>query len=315
MTIHDAQALPEVSTGATTVDAHPSRPKRKSWTRRLARELLLLTGLTFVGFFAALYSLQASVIFPGAASQGRAEAVARPGPGEELVRLPSDGGEVVALFSPAQSADGRPLADAASRPALVFFYGNAMCLAYSTVELERFRRLGLNVVIPDYLGYGMSGGKPSEIGCRQTARACYDFLKARGFPPDRIIAGGWSLGGAVAIDLASREEVAGLFAFSTFTSVQGMSRTFFPIAPPAGFFKDKFDSLSKIGSIRCPILLGHGRRDALVPFSMFEELSKAAKEPPATFVLDNAEHNDFLDSGGRKMDRAILDLVAKAAGG
>lgn len=278
---------------------------------RATRRFLLMAGLTFVGFFASLYALQGSMIFPGSSTQGRPESVVRAGPDEELLRLPSPGGEVVALFAPAQSPAGAPLADAANRPALVFFYGNAMCLAYSVAEIDRFRRLGINVIVPDYLGYGMSGGKASEVGCRQAAEACYAFLKQRKFPADRVFVGGWSLGGAVAIDLASREEVGGLFAFSTFTSTRDMARTFFPIAPPAGFFKDKFESLDKIAAIKCPILLGHGRRDPLVPFVMFERLSAACSKPPARLVLDRAEHNDFLDLGGRALDRAVAELVSQ----
>ncbi|MDG3003360.1 alpha/beta hydrolase [Paludisphaera mucosa] len=291
--------------------ASPPAPTTVVRLFRLAKRFLLLTGLILLGFFAALYAFQASLIFPGSSSQGKPESVVRAGVGEELVKLPTPGGQVVALFSPAQDPDGMPLADAASRPALVFFYGNAMCLAYSSLELDRFRRLGLNVIIPDYLGYGMSGGKPSEVGCRQTAEACYEFLRSRGFPAERIVVGGWSLGGAVAIDLASRRTVGGLFAFSTFTSVRGMSRTFFPLPPPAFLFIDKFDSLSKIPKLTCPILLGHGRRDPLVPFRMFERLAAAAKSPPARLVIDQAEHNDFLDLAGRRMDQAILDLAAK----
>lgn len=280
--------------------------------RRVARRFLFIVGLTLVGFFAALYAVQANMIFPGSSTQGRPEAVVQAGPGEELIKLPTPGGEVVALFGAAQSADGRPLPDAASRPAVVFFYGNAMCLAYSSVEFDRFRRLGLNVVIPDYLGYGMSGGKPSEVGCRETAEACYDFLRSRKFSANRILVGGWSLGGAVAIDLASRKEVAGLFAFSTFTSTLDMARTMFPLAPPAFLFKHKFESLAKIQTLKCPILLGHGRRDRLVPFAMFERLVAACPEPPATLILDRADHNDYLDMGGAKLDRAILDLAGKA---
>lgn len=252
------------------------------------------------------------MIFPGSATQGRPEAVVRAAAGEELVRLATPGGEVVALFGAAQSADGRPLADAVSRPALIFFYGNAMCLAYSQPEFDRFRRLGLNVIIPDYLGYGMSGGKPSEVGCRETAEACHAFLRSRKFPAGRILVGGWSLGGAVAIDLASREDVAGVFAFSTFTSTLDMAKTIFPLAPPSFLFKHKFESLAKIKSVKQPILLGHGRRDSLVPFAMFERLVAACPEPPALLILDRAEHNDFLDMGGAKLDGAIRDLAAKA---
>ena len=51
-----------------------------------------------------------------------------------------------------------------------------MCLSYAESRFDRFRRLGLNVIIPDYVGYGMSGGSPSEKGCQATADAAYDYL-------------------------------------------------------------------------------------------------------------------------------------------
>ncbi|WP_168189483.1 alpha/beta hydrolase [Paludisphaera borealis] len=263
------------------------------------------------GYIAVLYTFQTSVIFPGAATQGRPESVARLGPGGELTRLTtSHGGEVVALYGPALQADGRAHPDPASRPALVYFYGNAMCLAYSAAEFDRFRRLGLNVLIPDYLGYGMSGGKPSEAGCRETAESCYQHLMSRGFRSDQIFAGGWSLGGAVAIDLASRQPVAGLFAFSTFTSVREMSRAVVPLPLPGVLFKHKFDSLSKISKLTCPVLLGHGRADSIVPFSMYERLAAATKAPLSKLIVDRADHNDFCDVGGQRIDEAIEALVA-----
>jgi fermentation-respiration switch protein FrsA (DUF1100 family) len=67
--------------------------------------------------------------------------------------------------------------------------------------------------------------------------------------------------------------------------------------------------LKKIPSITCPILLGHGRRDTLVPFPMFERLAAAAKAPLQTLVIDEAEHNDFYDEGGGRIDKAIGQFV------
>jgi len=292
--------------------ATPARPPRTMpRLRRFLKRGAFFLSLVAAGYIAVLYTFQANVIFPGSATQGRPEAEVHAGRGEELVRLTTPGGDrVVALYGPALQADGRPHPDPASRPALVYFYGNAMCLAYSAPELDRFRRLGLNVLIPDYLGYGMSGGKPSEVGCRETAEACYQSLKSRGFRPDRIFAGGWSLGGAVAIDLASIQPVAGLFAFSTFTSVREMSRAVVPIPLPGVLFRHKFDSLSKLPKLTCPILLGHGRADPLVPFSMFERMAAATKAPLSKLIVDRAEHNDFFDVGGRRIDEAIKKLVA-----
>ncbi len=195
---------------------------------------------------------------------------------------------------------------------MIYFYGNAMCLNYATAEFDRFRRLGLNVLIPDYVGYGMSGGTPSERGCQATANAAYDYLiSKRAVDPRQIIAAGWSLGGAVAIDLASRHAVGGLIAFSTFTSTNDMARTIFPLRLPRWFFTHRFESLKKIPSVACPILLGHGRLDSLVPFAMFERLAAAARAPLATLAIEQADHNDFYDEGGQRLDNAITAFVAQ----
>ena len=137
----------------------------------------------------------------------------------------SSGERIVALYGAALQPDGRPDPQAAHRPTMIFFYGNAMCLSYAQEQLEQFRRLGLNVLIPEYVGYGMSTGKPSEKGCQETALAAYEYLlDQRQTRPKQIIAAGWSLGGAVAIDLAYQRKVGGLIAFSSFTSGVEMGR-------------------------------------------------------------------------------------------
>jgi fermentation-respiration switch protein FrsA (DUF1100 family) len=252
------------------------------------------------------------MIFPGASTQGTELAKVRPRNGAELLNLTTaSGARVAALFGPALSADGRPLPEASSRPALIYFYGNAMCLAYCDGEFDRFRRLGLNVLIPEYAGYGLSGGKASEVGCRETAEAGFEYLRSRGFPAGRIIAAGWSLGGAVAIDLASRHTVGGLIAFCTFTSTRDMGKTIFPVALPRWYFGDRFESLRKISDVRCPILLGHGRRDTMIPFLMFEQLAAATEPPASRVVIDEAGHNDFFEVGGSQLTDAIARFVAE----
>jgi uncharacterized protein len=265
----------------------------------------------YVGLLAVLYGFQTRVIFPGASTQGQPYAQIHPRPGSELVKLAAHGGdEIMAILGPALLTDGRPDPAAASRPALIFFYGNAMCANHALGEFEQFRRLGFNVIIPDYIGYGMSSGSPSEKGTQATADAVYDYLVAtRKIEPGRIIAAGWSLGGAVAIDLASRHKVGGLIVFSTFTSGVDMARRILPFAPVSLLLRHRFDSVRKIEKIHCPILIGHGRQDPIIPFEMGEKLAAKAGGPVTTLWIDRAEHNDFFEVAGRQVDLAITRFV------
>ena len=168
------------------------------------RRVIRLTILTYAVILSFLYLFQARLIFPGSSTQGQADAQIRHRADAQLLHFETKTGEqVVALFGLAQTAGDKPDPAAYDRPTMIYFYGNGMCLNQAMPEFDRFRRLGLNVLIPDYVGYGMSGGRPSEHGCQATADAAYDFLvSTRGVDPKTIVSAGWSLGGAVAIDLA-----------------------------------------------------------------------------------------------------------------
>jgi fermentation-respiration switch protein FrsA (DUF1100 family) len=275
---------------------------------RLARILALV----YLGYAAVLFSLQTRIIFPGHETQGQPYAEVRPRPGTELVRLKTrQGVPIVALFGPALTPDGHADPSASERPTLVYFYGNGMCLSYSRDEFERFRRLGLNVLIPEYVGYGMSGGSPSERGCQATADAAYEYLVVtRGIKAAGIVVGGWSLGGAVALELVSRRPASGLIIFSAFTSGVDMAHRIVPFLPASLLLRHRFDNVGKIKRITCPILIGHGRRDRIVPFEMGERLAATAKDATVTTLwIDEADHNDFYDVAGRRVDQAIVRFI------
>jgi fermentation-respiration switch protein FrsA (DUF1100 family) len=276
-------------------------------------QLVRFAAVLYLGSIAVLSSLQALLIFPGASTQGSSSAIHRPRPATELVRLRTKHGEhVVALYGPALLAGGQPDLRAELRPTMIYFYGNAMCLNDAAFEFDQFRRLGLNVLIPEYVGYGMSEGRPSEEGCQATALAAYDYLvSTRGVEARRIISAGWSLGGAVAIDLAACREVGGLVAFSSFTSAVDMARLVLPFVPVSLLVRHRFDNIQKIAGITCPTLIGHGRLDAIVPFNMGEKLAAKARGPLTTLWIDRAEHNDFFEVGGARIGEAIATFAAQ----
>ena len=165
--------------------------------------------ILYLALCLVLDALQNSMIFPGRSTQGQRGSIVPPGRNGayELVTLTTRSGtKIVAALGKALSPDGQILPDAASRPTILLFYGNGMCLADAMGWLRDFGKLGANVMIPDYSGYGMSGGKPSETTFYETADACWNYLTSRAdIDKSKIVAAGVSIGGAVAIDLASRK--------------------------------------------------------------------------------------------------------------
>lgn len=263
---------------------------------------------------AMLGAWQRSLIFPGHATQGHRDALVRAPEGCELARLRMRGGDhVTALFGRAVGDDGRVCVAASRCPTVLYFYGNGMCLAGSLGEFGWLRGLGANVLIPEYPGYGMSEGRPSEAACYEAADVALDYLLNR---PEagrgRIIAAGWSLGGAVAIDLAARRsEVAGLAGISTFTSIAEVARTHWPFAPVSLFLEHRFESEGKMAGVSCPILLAHGERDSIIPCGMMARLATAARAPARQVVIRGADHNDILISGRSELSGAFRELFAR----
>jgi uncharacterized protein len=285
-----------------------SRPLRK-WVLRVVRGAVVV----YLGVALVVYSIQNSLIFPGASTQGQRDAILLQGSGNELLALRAkDGISIAALFGEALQADGQPLADVRDRPTVIFFYGNGACMAYSTDEFDHLRRLGANVIIPDYEGYGMSGGKPSESGCYAAADAAYAYLLGRkDIDSRKIVAMGWSLGGATAIDLASRQPVAELITVSAFTSMHDMAHLTIPWLPTSLLVKYRFDNLSKLPTISCPILIVHGTDDELIPFAMAARLAAAAKGSVRRINIQGAGHNNVFDVGGNELWSQIGEFLGR----
>jgi fermentation-respiration switch protein FrsA (DUF1100 family) len=304
-----AAAAPMIFTIQT--DARLSSP-RNPQLRLLFRAASLLV-VTYLSVALLLSSFQTQLIFPGHATQGQAATRFEAPPGTELVSLVTKKGErIAALFGPALDVQGRPVGKPVERPTLLFFYGNAMCLKASLEEFELFRRLGLNVLIPDYLGYGMSDGKPGEAECYRTAEAAYEhLLTRRDVDAGRIIVGGWSLGAAVAVDVAAQRSVAGLILLSAFTSMSDAARTHLPYVPVSLLLRHRFESLRKIKKVTCSILIGHGSNDTLIPNQMSTKLRQAARSDVIEFRVARAGHNDFFMLGEAQLQHEVTRFVSK----
>jgi len=257
----------------------------------------------YLGLGCLVRLFESFIVFPGAHFLPAKDTQITPLGDTELLHLKlPDGTPLAAWFGAALDANAQSIASPSARPAVIYFYGNGSCANYSDNVLWHLRRMGLNVIIPDYPGYGSSGGSASEAGCYGAADAAYDELLRRGFA-GRINVLGWSLGGGVAVDLASRRPVGKLALYDTFTSLHDMGRTVMPWFPTQLILSYKFDNLAKLPSIHCPIFLVHGQADSVVPPFMQDKLAVAATGSPSVTVIKipGAEHNSIFEQGGDEL--------------
>ena len=197
---------------------------------------------------------------------------------------------------------------------LLVFHGNAENIGHGLGRAIFYSRLGVNVLAVDYRGYGRSEGSPNEAGVYRDADAAYDYLvQVRHVRPKNIIVYGHSLGGAVAIDLASRRECGGLIVESSFTSIRDMARRTFRIPLFEYIPKSRFDSLAKIQQVQAPILIVHGTSDETVPFAMGQRLFTAAPEPKFFFPIEGAGHNDLIEIGGDQLLQRFKSFLERTA--
>ncbi|MFL6229444.1 MAG: alpha/beta hydrolase, partial [Pyrinomonadaceae bacterium] len=130
--------------------------------------------------------------------------------------------------------------------ALLYLHGNGGNVTHRRDIIDLLVGLPVNVLIIDYRGYGKSEGTPSEEGLYEDARAAWDYLtNARGVRASRIVIYGESLGGAVAVDLASKVKPCGLVVQSSFTSIADMAAELMPLVPHF-VIRTKMDSREKI---------------------------------------------------------------------
>lgn len=194
-----------------------------------------------------------------------------------------------------------------ARGVLIYCHGNAGNLEHwGGVAFNFWNSLERSVLIFDYPGYGRSEGKPSEAGCYASAQAAYDWLtRVQGISPEQIVIAGESLGGGVAVDLASKQPHQALVLIRTFTSVPEIGKQFVSSAP--SLMVNRFDSVKKMPNCRAPVFLAQADKDRLMPFSHAEQLRDACTAPVRLHRLQGLDHNDPLPASFFVALRGFLD--------
>ena len=242
--------------------------------------LLRIVLLVWLGVVTVAYFGQRRIIFPASREIWQTPTVA--GWSYEEISLPVQGKTTNGWYVPHDQARG----------CVLYAHGNGETIANGIPVISLFRAMGFSVLVFDYGGYGNSSGAPSEKRCEADIRAMWDWLvQQKGLAPDQIVVAGMSLGGGVAVDLASKVEPGAVILISTFTSATALGQETLPFLPVRMLIRDPFESDVKINQVKAPVLIAHSPEDEIIPFHHGERLFALAQEPK-TFLRLREGHND-----------------------
>ena len=256
---------------------------------------------TAVGY---LYNLQARMIFPGPAGVDREflDAVAARVDADVLA-IPTAAGET--LYGWHRKGFGHE-----ERRVVLYFHGNASSVLAQLELQQQLLERGWDFVGVHYRGYPGSSGTPTEAGVYEDARASWRFITdTLGARPERIAIHGRSLGGGVAVKLASEVGPAAIVLESTFTSLVDVASHHYPWLPVKRLLAHRFESDALADKLNCDVLVLHGTADRTIPVDNGRALAKLI--PSATYIeVPGRDHNDPLIDGD--IARRYLDFLDQA---
>jgi fermentation-respiration switch protein FrsA (DUF1100 family) len=267
---------------------------------RRVRALLLLVVVVVGMVVGAMWAWQRQLIyFPDATNVPPAGDVID-GARDVTVHT-EDGLELDAWFVPAET-------DRDLRMAVLLAPGNGGNRLGRADFAEELSRRGLAVLLLDYRGYGGNPGTPSEEGLVADALAGARALEALGFPPERTIYFGESLGTGVVAALQAKRPPAGLVLRSPFTELAEVGSHHYPWLPVRLLLRDRFPVLEHLRRSDVPVTVVYGNRDDVVPSRLSAQVADEAPTLVEEVVLPGAGHNDAVMFGP-----PVADAVARLA--
>ncbi|HMD75566.1 MAG TPA: alpha/beta fold hydrolase [Steroidobacteraceae bacterium] len=228
----------------------------------------------YIAFCGILFAFQRSLIYYPQPDAGPRSA--------DTLTLALGGAQVLVSTAPHDGPD-----------AVIYFGGNAE---------EVWRGLpDLKAAFPDralyllnYRGYGGSTGKPSEAALVADALALFDRVHAE---HPRIAVIGRSLGGAVAVHVASLRRIEHLALITPFNSLEEIAARQFPFVPLHWLLLDKFESWRYAPAVTAPTLILAAQHDEVIPRSSTESLLTHFPRGLATLtIVEGAGHNTISES-------------------
>jgi pimeloyl-ACP methyl ester carboxylesterase len=255
---------------------------RKGKKKPVILDILVIGIIVYCVYLIFLYFAQRALIYPGRTlgpKQYQTEWITK----EHIHWIDTPEGKIETWFFPSKNDAINP-----NNPVVIFAHGNYELIDYCEVETKGLNQLGYDVFLIEYPGFGRSKGDTHRESINTVYVAAYDWLVSnKNVQPDQIIGFGRSLGGGAICDLVEKRPLACVILQSTFANVKSFAKRYLA---PAFLTRDPFDNVEIMKNYTKPVLIIHGRQDALIPFWHGETLAKNI--PQSEFIAYDCEHNN-----------------------
>lgn len=205
--------------------------------------------------------------------------------GRDLTLATTDELELHAWFVPAAPEADRELA-------VLYAPGNGGNRANRATIAAELSSRGFSVLLMDYRGYGGNPGSPSEDGLAADAKAAVRALEQEGYPPERTIYFGESLGGGVVARLQASHPPAAVLLRSPFTDLAAVGAHHYPFLPVGWLLRDRFPVVEHLSASLVPVTVVYGTADSVVPTEQSAQVADSAGNLVEEVRLEGVDHND-----------------------
>jgi uncharacterized protein len=173
---------------------------------------------------------------------------------------------------------------------IIYFHGNAGTLDNRIHKLNHFKDIDVNFLIIAWRGFSGNEGKPTEDGLYIDGKSAVNWVLEQGIKEENIVLYGESLGTGITLEIAQNKNFAGVILETPFTSMVDAAKNFYPYIPVNLLLKDRYENEKKVRSINIPIMIMHGEKDTIVPFSMGKKIFEIANEPKYSYFTKYDNH-------------------------
>ena len=196
---------------------------------------------------------------------------------------------------------------------ILYLHGNRANVAsrVNIVRYEGLRSAGFNVLAPEYRGFGGIPGEPSEASVTEDGRQAYRYLRETlRVPESRIVIFGWSLGSAVAVNVAAEVPSAAVILEGAPASLVAIGEKRYPWIPIRMVMRNPFESILRVRRIQAPMLFLHSPEDQVIPIDEGRKLFNAAPGDKQ-FVEVRGGHIDPADVDASVYFGSIRDFLTE----